>query len=169
MELPATTITATIERYTYQNDDNNYCVVRLQEKGKRELTTAIGHLPGIPVGSTVRLKGNWVNNRQYGQQFKFERYHLLKPNTLNGLEKYLGSGLIKGIGPKYASRIVKLFGLETLDIIETTPDRLTEVYGLGGKRVEKIKSAWAEQKDIQEIMIFLQGEGISAHSTDNYH
>ncbi len=155
-------ITATIEGYTFQSRDNNFCVVQLQEKGKPGLTTATGYLPGVPVGSSVRLMGSWNNDKKYGQQFKFDQYHLLRPNTLNGLEKYLGSGLIKGIGPRYAFKIVKRFGIETLDIIETAPERLTEVPGLGSKRANRIKKAWAKQKDIQDIMIFLQGEGISS-------
>lgn len=152
-----------LERITYQNEDNGFTVASISESGKKdEMATVVGSLAGVPVGSTISLRGWWVRDKQYGWQVKVRDYQVEKPNTLNGLERYLGSGLIKGIGPKFACRIVRHFGLDTLDILENEPDRLAEVEGLGEKRLERIKRAWKEQKSIQQIMLFLQGHGISA-------
>lgn len=157
------TLQGVLDRITYQNEENGFTVARLSPAGQGgELVTVVGDLSGVPVGSTVSLGGWWVRDRQYGWQVKIRDYRIEKPNTLNGLERYLGSGLIKGIGPRFASRIVNHFGLDTLDILEQEPDRLAEVEGLGEKRLAKIKQAWQEQKSIQEIMLFLQGHGISA-------
>jgi len=116
----------------------------------------------VPVGSTLSLTGTWIMDSRYGKQFKLQSYEIVKPNTINGIERYLGSGLIKGIGPAFAARIVSRFGLKTLDILERDPGRLSEVAGLGRTRVDRIKKAWQEQKEIHRIMIFLQGHGISA-------
>ena len=116
----------------------------------------------MPVGSTLSLTGTWIRDSRYGKQFKLQSYEIVKPNTINGIERYLGSGLIKGIGPAFAARIVIRFGLKTLDILERDPDRLSEVAGLGRTRVDRIKKAWQEQKEIHRIMVFLQGHGISA-------
>ncbi len=152
-----------LERITFQNEENGFTVASLSEEGrKRDPVTVVGCLAGVPVGSTVSLNGWWAKDKKYGWQLKVKDYRIERPNTLNGLERYLGSGLIKGIGPKFASRIVKHFGLDTLDILERDPDRLAEVQGLGRKRLQKIKQTWQEQKSIQQIMVFLQGHGISA-------
>ncbi|MFO7760848.1 MAG: ATP-dependent RecD-like DNA helicase [Desulfobia sp.] len=157
------TMQGILERITYQNEENGFTVASLSETGKREeRITVVGSLAGVPVGSTISLNGWWVRDKQYGWQVRIRDYQIEKPNTLNGLERYLGSGLIKGIGPRFASRIVRHFGLDTLDILEHEPERLAEVEGLGEKRLERIKKAWREQKSIQEIMVFLQGHGISA-------
>ncbi|MFP3982580.1 MAG: ATP-dependent RecD-like DNA helicase [Desulfurivibrionaceae bacterium] len=157
------TLQGVLDRITYQNEENGFTVARLSPAGQGgEGVTVVGSLAGVPVGSTVSLEGCWVRDRQYGWQVRIRDYQIEKPNTLNGLERYLGSGLIKGIGPRFASRIVSHFGLNTLDILEQEPDRLAEVEGLGEKRLAKIKQAWQEQKSIQEIMLFLQGHGISA-------
>lgn len=153
-----------LERITFQSDQNGFTVARLKETGKPgEVITIVGFLEGVSVGSTLELSGLWEKDPRHGSQFKVHHYTLLKPNTLNGIERYLGSGLIKGIGPKFAERIVKRFGLSTLDILEKDPDRLLEVPGLGRKRFEGIKKAWIHQKQIHEIMVFLQGHGISAN------
>jgi exodeoxyribonuclease V alpha subunit len=122
----------------------------------------VGILAGVPVGSCLDLSGNWVRDTRFGEQFRVQHYRIVTPNTLQGLERYLGSGLIKGIGPHYASRIVARFGLATLEVLEHEPERLHEVEGLGTKRAETIKQAWQQQRQIHQIMIFLQGHGISA-------
>lgn len=150
-----------IERITFQNADNGWTVARLQEKGKRELTTVVGTLTSIQVGETVRCTGSWKNDLTYGYQFQVAEYKVEQPSTLHGIKKYLGSGMIKGIGNKFAERIVDYHGLETLDVIDQKPEALLEVEGIGKKRLEKISHCWAEQKAIREVMIFLQGFGIS--------
>ncbi len=152
-----------LDRITFQNEENGYTVARLLDSGREKKTvTVVGFLSGVPVGSTLSLTGTWINDSRYGRQFKLLSYEIIKPNTINGIERYLGSGLIRGIGPAYAARIVGRFGLQTLDILENDPDRLGEVAGLGKARVASIKKAWQEQKEIHRIMVFLQGHGISA-------
>ena len=156
-------ITGILDRITYHNEENGYTVARLLvEADEKETVTVVGFLSGVPVGSTLTLTGVWITDSRYGRQFKLQNYEIVKPNTINGIERYLGSGLIKGIGPAYAARIVARFGLKTLDILENDPDRLREVDGLGRARVESIKAAWQEQREIHRIMVFLQGHGVSA-------
>ena len=157
-----TTIQGLLERITYYNEANDFVVAKLHEEGKRELTTIVGTLSGIKLGESLRLTGRWVQNKRFGEQFQVERFEITVPATLYGIQKYLGSGLIKGIGPIMAERIVKKFGLNTIEIIEKKPERLSEVDGIGPKRVAMISRAWEEQKEIKEIMIFLQGHGVSA-------
>ncbi len=158
-----TRIQGILDRITFQNEENGYTVARLLSDSKdKEVITVVGFLSGVPVGSTLSLSGSWTNDSRYGRQFKLQGYEIVKPNTLNGIERYLGSGLIKGIGPAFAARIVARFGLNTLDILENDPDRLREVAGLGHTRIERVKKAWQEQKEIHRIMVFLQGHGISA-------
>jgi exodeoxyribonuclease V alpha subunit len=158
-----TSIQGILERITFQNEENGYTVARLLDDSKeKKLITVVGFLSNVPVGSTLSLTGTWITDSRYGKQFRLQNYQIVKPNTLNGIERYLGSGLIKGIGPAYAARIVARFGLKTLDILENDPDRLSEIGGLGKSRVESIKKAWQVQKEIHRIMVFLQGHGISA-------
>ena len=160
---PTTQIQGILDRITFQNEDNGYTVARLLSQSKeKKLITVVGVLSSVPVGSTLSLTGNWIRDSRYGKQFKLQSYEIVKPNTINGIERYLGSGLIKGIGPAFATRIVNRFGLKTLDILESDPGRLSEVEGLGRTRVDRIKKAWQEQKEIHHIMVFLQGHGISA-------
>ena len=160
---PTTQVQGILDRITFQSEENGYTVARLLEDSKeKEFITVVGFLSGVPVGSTLSLTGTWITDSRYGRQFKLQNYKIVKPNTINGIERYLGSGLIKGIGPAYAARIVARFGLKTLDILENDPDRLSEIAGLGRTRVESIKKAWQEQKEIHGIMVFLQGHGISA-------
>ncbi|MBW2502546.1 MAG: ATP-dependent RecD-like DNA helicase [Deltaproteobacteria bacterium] len=162
-EEPTASIEGILDRITFQNEENGYTVARLLDSGREKKTvTVVGFLSGVPVGSTLSLTGTWINDSRYGRQFKLLSYEIIKPNTINGIERYLGSGLIRGIGPAYAARIVGRFGLQTLDILENDPDRLGEVAGLGKARVASIKKAWQEQKEIHRIMVFLQGHGISA-------
>src|SRR4030042_1713706 len=151
-----------LERITYHNEENDFLVAKLQEKGRKELTTIVGNLSGINPGESLKLSGRWVHNKKFGEQFQVETFEVTVPATVHGIKKYLGSGLIKGIGPVLAERITKKFALETLDIIEKTPERLSEVDGIGPQRIAMITQAWEEQKEIKEIMIFLQGHGVSA-------
>lgn len=156
------TIYGYIERITYFDEESGFVVAKLQEKGKRGLTTIVGKMPGINPGESLKLTGHWVQNKRFGEQFQVDHYEIIVPATVRGIEKYLGSGLIKGIGPIMAERIVRKFGLETLNIIEKSPERLSEVDGIGPKRIEMITRAWEEQKEVKGIMIFLQGHGVSA-------
>lgn len=150
-----------IERITYQSPESGYTVAQLKEKGRSELTCLVGTMPSLKPGETVRCKGEWKQHLVYGRQFAIESYHVEAPADVVGIKKYLGSGLIKGIGPKYASRIVEKFDADTLNIIDQHPERLLEVEGLGKKRMELIKTCWSEQKSIREVMIFLQSHGVS--------
>lgn len=155
-------ISGYLEKITYYNEENGFMVGRLQEKGLPELTTVVGNLASVNPGESLRLWGKWVCHAQYGRQFQVEKYEITVPATVNAIKKYLGSGLIKGIGPVMAGRIVRVFGLETLDVIEKTPEKLARVEGIGDKRIAMITRAWEEQKEIRDIMLFLQGHGISA-------
>jgi exodeoxyribonuclease V alpha subunit len=150
-----------VERITYHAEESGYTVARLQSPRARELVTVVGNFANIQAGQTLQLKGVWKNHPQYGPQFEVQYYTETKPATLTGMEKYLGSGLIKGVGPVTARRIVAHFGLETLDIIESKVELLIEVPSIGKKRVIMIQKAWAEQKAIKEVMVFLQGHGVS--------
>ncbi len=157
------TLQGTLEGITFQHPDTGFTVARFKETGKRDaITTIVGNLAGVPVGSSLELTGHLVRDARYGLQFKILHYTLIKPNTLRGIERYLGSGLIKGIGPKYAAKIVGHFGMETLEILDEDPERLMEVQGLGQKRVEQVRRAWQSQQQVHQIMVFLQGHGISA-------
>jgi exodeoxyribonuclease V alpha subunit len=150
-----------VERVTYHAEDSGYTVARLKAAGERDLITIVGRFPDIHAGQTLRLMGSWREHPKYGRQFQVVSAQETKPATLTGLEKYLGSGLIRGIGPVMARRIVAHFGLETLDIIEQSCSRLIEVPGIAEKRVAMIERAWAAQKAIKEVMIFLRGHGVS--------
>jgi len=158
---PAQHLQGIVERVTYHAEDSGYTVARLKAPGERDLITIIGRFPDMHAGQTLRLTGYWRDHLKYGRQFQVMHAQETKPATLTGLEKYLGSGLIKGIGPVTAKRIVAHFGLETLDIIEQSCSRLIEVAGIGKIRVAMIERAWATQKAIKEVMIFLQGHGVS--------
>ncbi len=155
------TLEGTVERVTYYSDETGYAVIRLQPPGRSSLVTVVGNLPEVNPGEYLRLSGNWMTHPQHGRQFKAEDCQQVLPATVEGIRKYLGSGLIKGIGPVTAGRIVKKFGLETLRVIEEEPDRLLGVLGVGPKRVALIKRAWQDQKHIKEIMLFLQSHGVS--------
>lgn len=145
-----------IERFTYYNEENSYAVVQLS-KG----ATAVGYLPGVNVGETVKLYGEWTSHPQYGRQFQIEKFETVYPGTITGIQKYLGSGLIKGIGPKMSARIVDKFQDQTLYVLEQEIDRVAEVEGIGPKRREMIQHGWEEQKAVKNIMIFLQSHNIS--------
>ena len=151
-----------IERITYTNDENGYTVAKVKVSGRKDLVTVVGTLL-IPIpGEVIEMKGNWMNHPRYGEQFKVEHYKSLVPASVYGIEKYLGSGFIKGIGPIMAGRIVKKFGEETLEVIENEIEKLAEVDGIGKKRIEMVKKAWEDQKEIREVMIFLQTHGVGS-------
>ncbi len=151
-----------LERITYANEESGYTIARVDTgRGAGDLLTVVGSLLGAQPGESLRMEGRWGSHPQYGRQFTVENYTTLLPATIQGIRRYLGSGLIKGIGPKIADRIVEHFGLDTLDVIEEQPKRLIEVPGLGPKRTRLIGAAWEEQKAIKEVMVFLQGVGVS--------
>lgn len=151
-----------IERITYTNEENGYTIAKIKVKGRRDLVTVVGNLMAPTPGEILQMRGEWGNHPKFGEQFRVVQYKSLVPATVAGIEKYLGSGLIKGIGPVMAQRIVKAFGKETLDVIEEEINKLTEVEGIGKKRVEMIRQAWADQKEIRQVMLFLQSHGVSS-------
>ncbi|MFE1576580.1 SF1B family DNA helicase RecD2 [Streptomyces fradiae] len=151
-----------LERITYSNDETGYTVARVDTgRGGGDLLTVVGSLLGAQPGESLRMEGRWGSHPQYGRQFTVENYTTVLPATIQGIRRYLGSGLIKGIGPRMADRITEHFGTDTLDVIEHEPQRLVEVPGLGPKRTRMIGAAWEEQKAIKEVMVFLQGVGVS--------
>jgi len=158
----AENISGQIERITFQNEENGFIVAKMKVQGKKDLVTITGNLPGINAGEMLELWGEWDNHPKFGRQFKISRFKSVLPATSVGIEKYLGSGLIKGIGPVMAKRLVNKFGEETLEVIENDPGRLEEVEGIGPKRVQMIREAWEAQKEIREVMVFLQGHGVSS-------
>lgn len=150
-----------VERITFQNPENGYSVMKVAVKGYNELVTLVGNLLEVPVGSVLLCEGNWKVDKRYGSQFVAETWEEVMPATVYGIEKYLGSGLIKGIGPKFAHLIVEKFGTETIEIIEDNIERLLEVPGIGKIRVDRIHDSWEKQKDIKNVMLFLQNYGVS--------
>lgn len=150
-----------VEHITYQNPENGWSVMKVKVKGYDNLVTLTGSLLDVPVGSVLLCNGDWKVDARYGQQFVVQSWTEVMPATIYGIEKYLGSGLVKGIGPVFAKSIVSKFGAETLNVIDNEPHRLLEVPKLGKKRVERIKESWEKQKDIKEVMVFLQGHGVS--------
>ncbi len=150
-----------VEHITYQNQENGWSVMKVKVKGYDNLVTLTGSLLDVPLGSVLLVDGDWRVDPRYGQQFVAQSWTEVMPATIYGIEKYLGSGLIKGIGPVYAKAIVSRFGLETINVIENDIERLLEVPRLGRKRMEKIRESWEKQKDIKEVMVFLQGYGVS--------
>ena len=149
-----------VERVTFHNPENGFCVLRTKARGHRDLVTVIGHAPTIAAGEWITASGEWVNDRTHGQQFRAHFLRTSAPSSLEGIERYLGSGMIRGIGPIYARRMVRHFGKNVFEIIEAAPERLREVEGIGPMRAAKITSAWADQKVIREIMVFLHEHGV---------
>ena len=150
-----------IERIVYESEETGFFVGRLRQEGQRELVTFVGNLMAVSPGETVRLWGRWVDDKKWGRQLRIERYETVVPNTAQGIEKYLGSGLISGIGPAFAKRLIEAFGVETLRVIDEQPERLLRVPGIGRKRASQIREAWNAQRAVQSIMLFLQSHGIS--------
>src|SRR6202166_1750922 len=149
-----------VERVTYHNAENGFCVLRAKVRGHRDVVTVVGHAAVIAAGEWVTASGEWVNDRTHGQQFKARFLRTSAPTSIDGIEKYLGSGMIRGIGPVYARKLVGAFGEKVFDVIEGEPDRLREVTGIGPVRAKRITDAWAEQKIVREIMVFLHGHGV---------
>ena len=163
------TLQGILERIVYEHPDTGYTVGRLSARDHAELITVVGNLASINPGESLLLRGEWVDNPKYGRQFQIEKYETILPANVVGLRKYLGSGLIKGIGPKMAALIVRKFGMDTMDIIENEPDKLSRVPGIGRKRVEIIKEAWEAQREIKNVMLFLQSHDVStAHAAKIY-
>lgn len=158
---PATTLEGVLDHVVYHSEETAWTVAKLAVPGQREPVTAVGKLLGVQPGETLRLVGRWVEDRKYGRQFQVDSYATVPPSTLVGIEKYLGSGLIRGIGKVMARRLVAKFGLDTLEVIEHQPERLTEVPSIGAKRSAQIRQAWQAQRQIQEVMVFLQGHGVA--------
>ena len=151
-----------IERITFTNEENGFTIAKVKVPGRQDLVCAVGNLMAPMPGEIIKMQGEWANHPKFGEQFKIVFYKSMVPASVNGIQKYLGSGLIKGIGPVMAKRIVKKFGKDTLDVIEADVEKLSAVEGIGTKRIEMIKKAWADQKEIREVMIFLQSHGVSS-------
>jgi len=149
-----------VERVTFHSPESGFCVLRVKVGGQRDLVTVIGSAATITPGEYVECTGTWVNDRQHGLQFKTQNLRVVPPTTLEGIEKYLGSGMVKGIGPHFARKLVRAFGERVFDVIEQEPQRLRELDGIGPKRQARVTGAWAEQKVIRDIMVFLQSHGV---------
>ncbi len=154
-------ISGLAERVTFHNPDNGFCVLRLKVKGQRDLLTVVGHTPSVSPGEYVMASGAWFTDREYGRQFRATILRVTPPTTLEGIEKYLGSGTIRGIGPNFARKLVQAFGAAVFEVVEQSPERLREVDGIGPIRAGRILTGWADQKCIREIMVFLHSHGVS--------
>ncbi len=151
-----------VERVTFHSEDTGFCVLQVKTRGRRDLATVVGNAASVNPGEQLDCRGAWVNDATYGLQFRADTLRVIPPTTLEGVEKYLGSGLIKGIGPHFARHLVKAFGAEVFDVIERTPERLRTLEGIGAKRQARVTEAWREQKAIREIMVFLHSHGIGS-------
>ncbi len=160
-DAPHETLTGTLERIVYVNEENHYTVAHLQPENRREPVTVVGNLAAVQCGEVLKLSGRWTTHKQFGRQFQVEKFESVLPVTIAGIRKYLGSGLIKGIGPKFAERIVGHFGDRTLEVIDQYSGKLRDVDGIGPERARRIKDAWNTQKAIRDIMLFLQSYGVS--------
>jgi exodeoxyribonuclease V alpha subunit len=149
-----------VERVTYHNAENGFCVLRAKARGHRDVVTVVGHAATIAAGEWITASGEWVNDRTHGQQFKARFLRTSPPTSADGIEKYLSSSMIRGVGPVYAKKLVRAFGEKVFDVIEAAPDRLREVDGIGPVRAASILAAWAEQKAVREIMVFLHSHGV---------
>src|SRR5215212_6978931 len=158
--VPVEALAGTIERVTFHNAENGFCVLKVQARGNRDLVTVVGHAPAIGAGEWITATGTWVSDRVHGLQFKADLLKATPPTGVEGIERYLASGQMRGIGPAMAKRLVAAFGESTFEIIEASPERLTEVSGIGPWRASRIVAGWAEQKAVREIMIFLHAHGV---------
>lgn len=157
---PQEVLAGLVERVTFHNSESGFCVLRAKARGHRELVTIIGHAAIISAGEWITASGEWINDHTHGQQFKARFLRTSAPTSIDGIEKYLGSGMIRGIGPVYAKKLVRAFGEKVFDTIEAEPERLREVTGIGAVRAKRITDAWAEQKIVREIMVFLHSNGV---------
>ena len=153
-------LAGSVERVTFHGEESGFCVLRVKARGHRELVTVVGHAATVSAGEWITASGEWVNDRTYGPQFRSGFMKATAPTSTEGIERYLGSGMIRGIGPVYAKKLVRAFGERVFDVIEADPERLREVDGIGPVREERITGAWAEQKAVREIMMFLHGHGV---------
>jgi exodeoxyribonuclease V alpha subunit len=144
-----------VERVTFHNAENGFCVLRVQVRGQRDLVTVVGHAALVSAGEAIQASGTWVNDSTHGLQFRATFLKAAAPTTLEGIEKYLASGMIRGVGPVYAKKLVRAFGESVFDVIEQSPERLREVDGIGPWRASRIQAGWAEQRVVREIMLFL--------------
>ena len=149
-----------VDRVTFHNSESGFCVLRVKARGQRDSITVIGHAAMISAGEFVQASGGWINDRTHGVQFRASFLKATAPTTIEGIEKYLGSGMIRGIGPVYAKKLVRAFGDAVFEVIAQEPGRLRDVTGIGPKRAERIIAGWAEQKIIREIMLFLHSNGV---------
>jgi len=159
-DVPQEHLAGSVERVTFHSEETGFCVLRVKVRGHRDLVTVVGTAPTITPGEYIESDGWWVTDRTHGLQFKTTQLRVVPPTTLEGIERYLGSGMVKGIGPHFARKLVQAFGAEVFDVIEQTPARLQELDGIGPKRTARVVAAWAEQKVIREIMVFLHGHGV---------
>jgi exodeoxyribonuclease V alpha subunit len=157
---PPEHLTGAVERVTFHNEETGFCVLRVKVRGHRDLVTVVGTAATITPGEYLEGSGWWVMDRTHGRQFKTQHLRVVPPSTLEGIEKYLGSGMVKGIGPHFAKKLVQAFGEVVFDVIEQTPERLTKLDGIGPKRQQRVVEAWAAQKIIREIMVFLHSHGV---------
>ena len=157
-----TDLTGQIERITFFNEENNFAICKIKVKGERNLVTVVGNMMNPTPGEILKMQGKWIDHPKFGTQFRIDTYKTQVPATEFGIKKYLGSGLIKGIGPVMADRIVKEYGSKSLDIIENNISKLLKVEGIGKKRISMIEKAWEEQKEIRNVMLFLQSHEVSS-------
>src|SRR4029079_11952663 len=155
------TVEGTVERIVFTGGEGDFTVARLKPSAGGEVVTVVGSLPGVPVGASLRVVGRFENTARFGAQLRLTSYTEVAPQTLDGIRRYLGSGLIKGIGPEFAARIVERFGITTLEVLDRDPGRISEVSGIGPARARSIRDAWAGQREIRKVMVFLQGYGVS--------
>lgn len=165
-------VEGTVERITFYNQENGFTVAKLTEKDNNDLVTAVGYFPSLDVGEVLKLKGNWIMHKEYGYQFKVEFYETLMPATVNEIENYLASGVIRGIGPATAKKIVEEFQERSLEVMSNSPEELLKIPGIGEKKLQMIKESYGEQQETREIMLFLQqygiGPGIAVRVYKNY-
>src|SRR2546425_1293586 len=153
-------LSGTIERVTFYNPENGFVVLRVEVRGQRGPITVVGQTPRAVAGEFLEATGSWKDDPEFGKQFKADTLRILPPSSLEGIEKYLGSGLIKGIGPHFAHKIVEVFGARTLDVIDESPTFLKEIKGIGARRIQQIRESWRQQKAVRDIMVFLQSHGL---------
>ena len=159
-DTPLEHLAGSVERVTFHSEETGFCVLRVKVRGHRDFVTAVGTAPSITPGEYIEADGWWITDRTHGLQFKTTQLRVVPPTTLEGIERYLGSGMVKGIGPHFAHKLVQAFGAEVFDVIAQTPQRLRELDGIGPKRTARVVAAWAEQQVVREIMVFLQSHGV---------
>ncbi|MCB1811452.1 MAG: AAA family ATPase, partial [Candidatus Competibacteraceae bacterium] len=157
---PSEHLSGSVERVTFHSEESGFCVLRVKVRGQSDLITVVGHAATINPGEYIESDGQWITDRSYGLQFRAQKLQVVPPSTLEGIEKYLASGMVRGIGPHFAHKLVRAFGERVFEVIEQTPERLLELAGIGPKRQARVVSAWAEQKAVRAIMVFLQSHGV---------